>query len=82
VMVDKKTFASRWPIRDYKVEPGSVRVNCTSQGCVVNSLIAWTAASPERGAKASGRSTLTLLLVNSADGLKIAAESGKTIKRN
>jgi hypothetical protein len=82
VMVEKETFARRWPIRDYQVEPGSVYVACTSQGCVVDSVITWAAASPERGAKASGRSAWKLILISSANGLKITGESGKTLKRN
>lgn len=82
VMVEKETFARRWPIRDYWVEPGSVYVDCTSQGCVVDSVINWSAASPERAAKASGSSTWTLVLVSSDNGLKITGESGKTLKRN
>ncbi|MGO4909823.1 hypothetical protein ACEN2J_15980 [Pseudorhodobacter sp. W20_MBD10_FR17] len=82
VMADKKAFAKRWPIRDYLVEPGSVRMDCSSEGCAIESTIAWVAASPQRGAKASGRSTWTLLLVASGGTLKIASEGGKTLKRN
>lgn len=82
VMLEKETFARRWPIRDYRVEPGSVYVACTSQGCVVDSVITWAAASPERAAKASGRSTWTLTLVSTDKGLKITGENGETLKRN
>ncbi len=82
VMVEKETFATRWPIRQYSVEPGTVRIDCSSQRCVVDSVIAWVAASPERGAKASGRSTWSLVLVVFQGGLKITGESGKTLKRN
>lgn len=82
VMADKKAFAKCWSIRDYLVEPGSVCVDCSSEGCAIESTIAWAAASPQRGAKASGRSTWTLLLVASGGSLKIASEGGKTLKRD
>lgn len=81
VLAEKNTFAARWPIRDYRVEPDSVRVSCTPDGCIVDSVIAWEATSPERGAKAAGRSTWSLVLISLDGRLQIASESGKTLKR-
>lgn len=40
VMAEKYTFTSRWPIRSYQVEAGSVRVKCLSEGCLTDSVIA------------------------------------------
>lgn len=81
VMAEKETFAKRWPKRAYDVMPGTVSVYCSSDGCLVDAIISWTAASDERGKKASGQSTWTLILAPSPTGLKIAGETGKTVKR-
>jgi hypothetical protein len=82
VMAEKWTFAQRWPVRNYRVEPGSVQIDCTSEGCAVSSVISWAAASPERGASASGRSTWNLVLVKLGEKLVITGESGKTLSRD
>lgn len=82
VIEEKKTFAFRWPVRTYQVEPGTVRVDCTQQGCVIDSVISWAAASPDRGANASGRSTWVLILTHTNVGLRITSENGKTFSRD
>ena len=82
VMAEKETFAKRWPIRNYRVEVGSIRINCRLDSCVVDSVISWAAASPQRGAQASGRSTWTLVLVASSGQLRIVSENGKTLQRD
>jgi hypothetical protein len=82
VLHEKFTFAERWPVRSYSVEPESVEIRCTSGGCIVDSVIEWQASSPARGANASGYSTWTLVLVPVGEGMLIASESGKTLKRN
>ncbi|WP_137113152.1 hypothetical protein [Rhodobacter sp. SY28-1] len=82
VMTEKEDFASRWPVRSYRVEPGSFKVKCSSEGCVVDAVIAWLAASPARGAKASGRSTWSLWLTDIDGSLKIVRENGATLERN
>jgi hypothetical protein len=82
VIADKQAFANRWPIRDYLVESDSIRIDCGSQNCTIESIIAWTAASPARGATASGRSTWRLVVVSSGGSLQIVSEGGRTIKRN
>lgn len=81
VIAEKEAFARRWPIRSYWVEEDSLHAICTSSGCVVDSIITWSAASPERGAKASGRSTWTVVLDTSGGQLRIVGEDGKTFKR-
>lgn len=82
VMQEKSTFAERWPLRSYAVEPNSVQVNCVNDGCVVDSIIMWQASSPARSANASGYSTWTLVLVPVDDRMMIASETGRTLKRN
>lgn len=82
VMQEKWTFAERWPLRSYAVEPNSVQVNCVNDGCVVDSIIMWKASSPARGANASGYSTWTLVLAPVDGRMMIVSEAGKTLKRN
>lgn len=82
VLQEKLTFAERWPVRSYSVEPSSVKIQCGSYGCTVDSVIIWQASSPTRGAEASGYSTWSLVLVPVDGGMLIASESGKTLKRN
>lgn len=82
VMLEKENFAVRWPVRKYNVEEGSVSVDCSTEGCVLDSVIAWSAASPERGSKASGRSTWNLVLVAVNGELRIVGETGTTLNRN
>lgn len=82
VLQEKLTFAERWPVRSYSVEPTSVQIACTPDGCEVESVIMWQASSPARGANASGYSTWKLVLVPFGEGMLIASESGKTLKRN
>ena len=73
-MVEKFQFALRWPVRDYKIEEGSVSVDCNAKGCLVISYIVWSTASPEQGKAASGRASLTLLLQASEGDFKIVDE--------
>lgn len=82
VMVEKRKFTERWPIRSYTVEPSSVRVFCSSSSCTVDAAIVWSASSPERGASASGLSTWSVVLTPVDGQLRIAGETGKTLKRN
>jgi len=82
VLLEKQTFAERWPIRDYRIDPNSISIKCSRQGCVVESVIVWSAASLERAAQASGMSTWLLVLVLNEGTLQIANETGKTLKRD
>ena len=79
---EKEKFAKRWPLRQYFVEPGSAKISCTLAGCMVTSIINWSARSPERNAQASGRSTWDLVLMRFGGRLLISSETGKTISRN
>lgn len=81
VIAEKEAFARRWPVRSYSVEKDSLHVACSIRGCVVDSIISWSAASPERGAKASGRSTWTVTLETAGGSYRIVGEDGKTFKR-
>lgn len=82
VMVEKRKFAERWPVRSYTVEPSSVRVFCSPSSCTVDAAILWLASSPERGASASGVSTWSVVLTPVDGQLRISGETGKTLKRN
>jgi hypothetical protein len=81
VHAEKTKFAERWPVRQYRVDPARTTVSCSTDTCWVDTVIYWNALSPERGKEASGISTWSLVLRQSADGLKIIEESGETIKK-
>lgn len=82
VMAEKWKFAKRWPVRSYTVEPSSVSVLCSGDLCTVDATILWSASSPDRGANASGISTWSVILKPIDGQLRIAGETGKTLKRN
>lgn len=82
VMSDKQKFADRWPIRQYRVDPNSIEIGCNDDGCVIESIIEWSAKSVKRGAQASGASTWSLVLIRENGALKIAKEMGRTLRRD
>jgi hypothetical protein len=82
VLKEKVTFAERWPVRNYRVDPSSVTVRCADDGCLVDAVIEWSAASPTRGKKASGKSTWSLVLMEYDGRLLISSESGATLQRD
>lgn len=81
VQQEKEAFALRWPVRTYRVDASSVAVACGPDQCAVTSIVEWEAQSPERRARAAGRSTWNLILRHSASGLRIVGEDGKVISR-
>jgi len=54
VMATKRRFAERWPVRSYRHRPGSMKVRCEGETCVVRSIVDWEAASPSRKARSRG----------------------------
>lgn len=82
VLQEKLTFADRWPLRNYEVDPSTLRVSCSNGRCDIQSVIFWSATSPERGKEASGMSTWNVILEDIGAGYRVVSESGETIKRN
>jgi hypothetical protein len=55
LMVEKATFAERWPERRYAARPGTFEISCPDEyTCLVASIIDWEAHSAVRGKSASG----------------------------
>jgi hypothetical protein len=57
----KRKFADKWPVRQYKLRPGSMRVECEENSrCVVRSVVDWTTTHLGRSDTVSGASQLEL----------------------
>jgi hypothetical protein len=75
VMDAKRKFATRWPVRHYVINPGSLFVQCDGGSCTVTGVVNWDCTSPERGAHSVGISNFAVRIVN---GL-IVSENGLTL---
>lgn len=80
VMADRHAFAARWPRRDYRIDPASIRVHCDTL-CELRAEYDFAAADPASGSRSEGRSTLRLSLRPVGGGFVIAAEDGTVIAR-
>jgi len=57
----KRTFAEKWPVRQYRPRPDTVSTNCDQRGrCTVRAIVDWTTAHPGRSDAATGSSKLEL----------------------
>lgn len=57
----KRTFADKWPLRQYRPRPGSVATECDQRGrCTVRAIVDWTTAHPGRSDTITGSSKLEL----------------------
>ena len=76
---DKRAFIRRWPERRYAVEPGSAAKVCDAgeARCRLTAILDWRTSGPS-GTR-SGRSRVTLLLVQEDGALKIAREGAVTL---
>jgi hypothetical protein len=84
IMLQKQTFADRWPQRSYVMRDDSLQTACDSMGasCTVTGIVDWNVQSAARGASSQGAANFTFTL-NIQDGLaKIVAESSEVISRN
>lgn len=81
VMRDRYDFASRWPLRHYRVDPASLRVSC-ARDCRITAEYDFDATNPATRARSSGRSSLDLTLRPMGDSFVIAAENGAVLYRH
>lgn len=79
LMEEKRTFAERWPVRNYSARPSTFQTRCDSNHCAVSATIDWSADSPARGKTAKGEAWYELTF-DKASG-QIIAEDGRS-KRN
>jgi len=78
LMNEKRTFAQRWPVRDYSIREGSLSTNCISAICTVSATIDWFAYSPSRKKRSNGVATFTFTL--DTNNLHILSETGQVLK--
>ena len=78
VLKEKRKFAQRWPVRDYSIRDGSLRVNCDVSECSISALIDWFAHSPARMKSSSGVATFELSI--NLETLVITREAGRVVK--
>ncbi len=81
-MAEKTAVAKRWPVRDYRIEDGSLFASCAASRCDVSAIIDWQAYAPERNATASGRSSYEVTVEDLQGTLVVTRENGQTIQRN
>ena len=81
VLDDRYAFASRWPLRDYRVDPTTVQVRCDTT-CRVLAQYDFTASNPATGAFSAGRSTLALTLRPTGGDFVIVSEDGRVLSRD
>lgn len=83
ITAEKLRFVHRWPIRRYRLLPGTTRVDCdqTRRSCLVRTLIDWDAASPQRHAVSRGVSEFKLGI--GFDGARpvVVYEGGRVVGR-
>lgn len=54
---EKERFVRRWPARRYVHRPGTMRVSCSAQKCMVRSILDWQTADLGRRVVSAGSST-------------------------
>ena len=80
---EKQRFVRRWPVREYALRPGTVRVTCNqrSRSCLVASVLDWRAENPARRRTSRGSSSFEQRLDFSADQPVVVHESGRVLTR-
>jgi hypothetical protein len=82
ILQQKVAFVRRWPERSYRVEPGTIRVDCQAgqSVCRTSGIVDWNAASAERDARASGRASFTLIVADLGGASQIISEDSHVIE--
>lgn len=71
VIEQMRQFATRWPVRQYRVVPQTMSVQCSTNDCTVNSVVSWDYSNPD-GVRSIGAARLTFRIV---DGLIVSENS-------
>ncbi|MFC4175591.1 hypothetical protein ACFOYU_26530 [Microvirga sp. GCM10011540] len=81
---EKRRFVRRWPERDYRPQPDTVKVSCEPAGmlCTVHAMFDFKAANPRRGRKAEGVGALQLVVSFVGERPVITAENSLVMGRN
>lgn len=80
---EKRRFAERWPVRWYKFNPGTGRVQCVphTSKCTVTGLIRWKAENRGRGAVSQGLARFSQTFDFSAATPVVIAENGAVVRQ-
>jgi hypothetical protein len=80
VLSDKRAFFSKWPVRNYSIQPASVSVTCeTTSKCQAEGVLDWEASGHILSSK--GSATFSLLWVLEGKIWKISSERSQPVKR-
>lgn len=81
---EKQRFVRRWPVREYALRPGTLRVTCEQRSglCRVASVLDWQAENPARRARSQGSSSFEQRVRFSADQPTVVHESGRVLSSN
>ena len=77
----KRTFADKWPVRQYRPRPETMTAECDQNGrCTVRAIVDWTTAHPGRADSASGSSKLELGIDTSGRQMVVYRDSMLVIR--
>jgi hypothetical protein len=78
LMLEKRAFAHRWPVRSYVPREGSWAVSCSNETvCTVSGVVDWRAENTATGRRLSGAATFSMSV---QDG-HITSEAGEVTSR-
>ena len=83
VMMQKRDYTRRWPVRVYSARADTVRSFCNgaSMTCVVTGVVDWDCRNAERKNRSFGSANFSLTISLAQDGRQIVAEAGSVISR-
>lgn len=83
VMHEKTRFVQRWPQRNYRPRPESIKTLCDEEDgdklCLVTGLVDFACESPERHATSQGVARFRAAIWFGSDGPQIVGESSEVI---
>jgi hypothetical protein len=84
VLADKRRYFQRWPQRQYRLKPETLRVACdeTRATCRIAGELEFRAADPATARVSSGTASYDLRVVFTAAGPRIIEENGRMLSRN
>ncbi|MDR0528295.1 MAG: hypothetical protein LBG69_01605 [Zoogloeaceae bacterium] len=82
VMKEKRKFAKRWPVRDYKFMPNTASSKCGSPTkCSVSGTVEWRAYSVERNSLSTGNTEVSVDLSFLNNNFSIVGENERIVSR-
>ena len=83
IVVQKRNYITRWPIRSYKLLPDTIGYQCDkiNMSCQVTGTLEFEAQSPERNAFSKGEASFVLSVDFSGNTPQITSENSQVISR-